>query len=470
MPRTDSHERRRCTHRRNILSIVVLYFILFAFPIDSGHGQQNPSYVVNGLRLGEIVTTKPIYQEMSCIPSNAFAGNFWCSSNNRRIVRGYTERRSISVLHSSTGETIYSNLYITPALFGRNDLDVEISRLSRIHRENPTIVRSPASLDSRNGIIAIWGDVRLEPLDSEAIRQLAEGVTLNRGLLVDFFGDLRRSARAGLPVYLITGNAGLIWNASYDREGRGHLRLAAADMSRAERQIDNSTPQFRGLPDWQQYEGKWVQDLSLCTSDGDHLRFQISRNDIGMYETGCSITHRTRSSDGYVVEAACQAEDEPFTGRFLFSPAPRGRLQVTLNAWGQRNVYVVQRCPTERAQIAPAQPDSSVRQNACLAPRIAQNMKYIEARRIIINSGYQARVQNPYGYTAEDEKVTSECSGDVAFCNKYPEIISCSGSGNCAMEFQDAWGNTLSLSTYALTPSNEDEGIVMQFSLRCRRR
>jgi hypothetical protein len=51
-------------------------------------------------------------------------------------------------------------------------------------------------------------------------------------LLIDFLGNLARSAKAGLPIYRIDGGPGFVWAAGFDRKGRGVVRLAAVDLSR----------------------------------------------------------------------------------------------------------------------------------------------------------------------------------------------------------------------------------------------
>lgn len=119
--------------------------------------------------------------------------------------------------------------------------------------------------------------------------------------------------------------------------------------------------------DWDRYQGTWVRDLDKCTDDGDHLRFIISRGEINMYETHCRITRRARDGDGFLVDAACEAEGDKFTSRFLVSPAPRGRLQVTTLSFGRRSVDVVQRCPAERAQ-GPSGPAAVPRASAAAPP------------------------------------------------------------------------------------------------------
>jgi hypothetical protein len=73
--------------------------------------------------------------------------------------------------------------------------------------------------------------VTLSELDQATMQALRNGDAIHRGVLADFLGDPRKSARAGLPVYSIGGGPGYIWNADYDDSGHGALRLTTCDAS-----------------------------------------------------------------------------------------------------------------------------------------------------------------------------------------------------------------------------------------------
>jgi hypothetical protein len=52
---------------------------------------------------------------------------------------------------------------------------------------------------------------------------LAQGKSPNQGVLVDYLMDFHESARAGLPVYSLSGGAaGYVWVARFDKKGRGN--------------------------------------------------------------------------------------------------------------------------------------------------------------------------------------------------------------------------------------------------------
>ena len=102
----------------------------------------------------------------------------------------------------------------------------------------------------------------------------------------------------------------------------------------------------------------------------------------------------------------------------------------------------------------------------CSAPPIKQGQPYVKARQIVLAHGFQAPVIPPYGYQANDQKVISDCFGDVALCNRFPEIESCSGQGQCAMRFLDAYGHTLSIFTYG--PLVHSGPTITSFEVNCR--
>jgi hypothetical protein len=80
-----------------------------------------------------------------------------------------------------------------------------------------------------NAIIASWGTIKLEPLDSASVEIVATGESPRKGLLADFLGNFQRSARLGLPIYRLSGGSGYVWSASADRNGRGYQRTFVYD-------------------------------------------------------------------------------------------------------------------------------------------------------------------------------------------------------------------------------------------------
>ena len=82
-----------------------------------------------------------------------------------------------------------------------------------------------------DAVIAVWGRIGLEQLDAADVLTVASGGTPHRGILISFFGDLRRSARMGVPVYRLAGGSGFVWAVAFSQEGRGVLRFSTIDAS-----------------------------------------------------------------------------------------------------------------------------------------------------------------------------------------------------------------------------------------------
>ena len=87
--------------------------------------------------------------------------------------------------------------------------------------------------------------------------------------------------------------------------------------------------------------------------------------------------------------------------------------------------------------------------------KLRKDMPYQDAKKILINAGWQYANLPAYGYRETDQKVRSECFGEVKICNKYPELLTCSGQGYCQMSFYDHFGNVLSVTTYGRLMSKE---------------
>jgi len=207
--------------------------------------QQSPSgsrYVVAGLGLGSrIQFDSSDYREYKCNPSDQFDGFTWCQKTRQE--RGFANV-TYSILHSQDGSVVYVNRFQEPAFFGRNEAEDAIRQHSTELGEKAQIKKLPRQRGIPEGILATWGKVVLEPLDNDSIKTLAEGRSPKKGYLVDFVGNFARSAKEGLPIYRISGGAGLLWVASFDPIGRGILRFAAVDPSAS---LPSSLPSDAGV-------------------------------------------------------------------------------------------------------------------------------------------------------------------------------------------------------------------------------
>jgi hypothetical protein len=193
-------------------------------------GPQN-RYTVEGLHLGDDVTTNAMYSTMRCKQSEIFRTFIWCLREREADATNAWVGTGVAALHSADGRLVYMWKMIRPASFGPGDIDREIQRLSRIHRQQAKVLTLPSKGGSPGGVIASWGDVVLQPIDGATITALASGQSPGIGFFIDFLGNLTKSAEEGSPIYLITGGAGELWSATYDDAGRGNLRMAISDAS-----------------------------------------------------------------------------------------------------------------------------------------------------------------------------------------------------------------------------------------------
>jgi hypothetical protein len=189
-------------------------------------------YAVEGLAVGaKIDPTTPAYRGYQCSPSEQFPDFTRCQRTQKQLYGG--TRRSVEVtsatLHGRDGRAVYVNRYLAPWSFERNEIQAELKQLSSKFGEPAREMRPPPHEGFQTAIIATWGKIELTQLDTDAMSILAAGESPRKGLLIDYLGNLRRSAQLGLPVYSINGGAGYLWSASVDRNNLGHIRVLAVD-------------------------------------------------------------------------------------------------------------------------------------------------------------------------------------------------------------------------------------------------
>ena len=187
-------------------------------------------YTVNGLQLGaRLAPNGGAYRDYNCTPSSAFAALTWCSRSAAEKGSYGQKSASYSLLRTADGTIVYANRATDLTSFGQDAAKKELQKLAQRYG-TPRIIDMPHKPKSQ-GMIASWGDVVLEPLDAASMSQLALGKSPNKGLIIDFLGNFRRSAQLGLPVYRMTGGAGFVWAASFNKKGAGTLRFAAVNPS-----------------------------------------------------------------------------------------------------------------------------------------------------------------------------------------------------------------------------------------------
>ncbi len=120
----------------------------------------------------------------------------------------------MSVFRSETNATVEITEAVDPAFFQQGDAEREIQRLSRDFGQQARVITADLPSGGR-AVIAVWGAVTLTALDPPGMDALRRGAPVHSGLLVGVLGDVRASARLGLPVYSLGGGAGFIWSADY---------------------------------------------------------------------------------------------------------------------------------------------------------------------------------------------------------------------------------------------------------------
>ena len=201
-------------------------------PTGPGGGPSGRDFIVDGLALGGVVYPKSsVYQAYSCRPSEDYSGFTWCARHRERSGQFGTYTSWVTLLHSDANRVVFITEAITPAFFNPGDVDREIARISKGFGQAARILTPDDKPGPAHAILATWGDATLTPLDETTLDALRRGEEIHRGLLADFIGDARKSAREGLPVFSLGGGPGFLWGTNFDDTGRGSLRISAVDVS-----------------------------------------------------------------------------------------------------------------------------------------------------------------------------------------------------------------------------------------------
>lgn len=188
-------------------------------------------YAVDGFTLGGEVEQRALPNGYVCEASDQFARFTWCRIKRQGSNQTGRSVASTSLLVGADQKIVYANKFIAPATFGSGEITAEVNRLTAKFHNRPRVLTLPAKAGLPNGMIVTWGDIGLDRLDPQTLRLLADGKSVNSGILVDFLGDVRLSAQQGQPVYRLGGGAGFLWAASYDQNGRGNLRFGTSNAA-----------------------------------------------------------------------------------------------------------------------------------------------------------------------------------------------------------------------------------------------
>jgi hypothetical protein len=192
----------------------------------------NPVYSVTGVEVGSRVNADSnAYQEYRCGASDVFAGLTLCVKRTDDTDQRGPFIAYDGLLHSRDGTVVYVSRYQDPAYLRDGEVEEDIGYYSRKLGEAPTFLTMPPRDELPNAVIATWGKIVLEPVDSAGQKILAAGKNPRIGALIDFLGNYELSIKNDLPVYRVSGGTGLIWAASWDSDGRGNLRMLAINPS-----------------------------------------------------------------------------------------------------------------------------------------------------------------------------------------------------------------------------------------------
>lgn len=224
---------------QGVTCLIVNLAAIACLLLSRGSQAQQPSnvdigrFAVDGLSLqGRVRTDSAIYGQYGCALSDQFRGFTYCKRVKTEARSARKVTTTTTILHEADGSVSYVNRFVEPTFFKAEEVEEEIDQLSNQFRLQPRRIEIQEGSTYPKGLIVTWGSLQLSPLIESELATLRNDGSVTRGILVDYLGDYTRSAKAGLPVFSIQGGAGYVWSASFDKEGRGKLRVLAINALR----------------------------------------------------------------------------------------------------------------------------------------------------------------------------------------------------------------------------------------------
>jgi hypothetical protein len=206
--------------------ILVATFCIALSGVGAANAQPS-KYVVDHVRLGASVNSD--VKNHDCERSDDFLGFVWCHQEAKNA----NNHVSKTIMYEEqSGAAVYVMRNEALVLLDQSRVEKEINSLSKSFQESPVVNWMPTRKGAPKAVIALWGQVRVEELNPDALSMLAARQSAHQGVIVDYMGDLYRSARNGLPVYRMIGGAGYLYSASFGAGERGHQHYVAIDASR----------------------------------------------------------------------------------------------------------------------------------------------------------------------------------------------------------------------------------------------
>ena len=181
-------------------------------------------YTVAGITLGQSAQLdSPTFQGFQCSPSTQLPGLTQCNRTNNG--NGNQGQITDTLAHTPDMVVAFLRRSLERATFQGNEAYEEIERISKRYGPARTIPM-PSAPGLPAGVIAVWGTLSLELLDS---KQPNVAALVRSRIAVDHLGDASRTVSLGLPLYRINSGKGFVWTATWDATGSGKLRFSAID-------------------------------------------------------------------------------------------------------------------------------------------------------------------------------------------------------------------------------------------------
>jgi hypothetical protein len=191
-----------------------------------------PDDPMEGLRLGESIRAhREEVSEYRCDPSVEFAQLTFCNKIRFERDRHGSSNVMYSFMHTREGVLVYVDRYQRPAVLDSTEAAQRIDRISRRRNDTARTHAMPQRPGLPDGMLAVWGETVLDPLTDARVAAIAKGQVEGTEFLIDFLGNVTRSARERLPIWRFAGGAGFVWVAALDPRGYGFLRMTAVDAS-----------------------------------------------------------------------------------------------------------------------------------------------------------------------------------------------------------------------------------------------
>jgi tetratricopeptide (TPR) repeat protein len=208
----------------------LLVLLSIANPLASSSARA-AQYAIDGFTLGQpVVSGNPNYRSYICKPNQQYAEAVDCERTQQRKIGRDTVAVVTTLVHTQDGAVIYVMMDVAPAAMSSAAVQGEIDELSRAIGAKPESVdRQERDGDVTAIVTAQWGGIKLEDVQGSDLDTLTAGGSLRLGLALDPLGNTKLSAEQYLPISRITGGAGYIYSASFDKGGRVHRRYIAID-------------------------------------------------------------------------------------------------------------------------------------------------------------------------------------------------------------------------------------------------